>query len=71
MAAEPKGSDLLPISDVRAELGNICRASVYKLVSRKDLAQPVQVLGRSFWLRRDVEACKTRKRGVRKRTPAA
>lgn len=32
-----------------ALLGGICEASLYRLVAKGDLPQPLKVLGRSFW----------------------
>lgn len=56
--------DLLDLSAVCRELGGICGRTVYRLVHRGLLAPPRKIGRRSFWLRRDVEAAKDKKKGL-------
>ena len=48
-------SDLLTADEAAAEL-RCCRTTLYRLCHRKELAQPVQIGGRSFWRKVDIEA---------------
>lgn len=62
--------DLLTVEEVAHEL-RVSRRTVYALVHRKELLPPLQIGGRSFWLRRDVEATKKARRGLRPGRKAA
>jgi excisionase family DNA binding protein len=66
MPVVPGGSDLLSVAESCAELGGIGRSTLYRLIHQGQLI-PVQVAGRTFFLRKDVESLKTRKRGLRRR----
>jgi excisionase family DNA binding protein len=56
--------DLLTVEEVAREL-RVSRRTVYALVHRKELLPPLQIGGRSFWARLDVEATRTARRGLR------